>query len=110
MAAIEQLQEERIPFVTTARAAEYAVLQSKCLIALIVTVVDGICWCVCVCVEQRSREVVVYLRVKLEPEGWYWYAKWVPAAKTWLDREWVPAMCNAIRMKRSTTKTSEGYT
>ncbi|KAF8457889.1 hypothetical protein BDZ91DRAFT_852240 [Kalaharituber pfeilii] len=82
-------------------------LRAKCLVVLIVHIVRGI-WDWGVAYMDANSKVVVIMRAgqkryigdMCKPAGICNIAAWVATAKEWLETEWIPAMTEAIELRR----------
>ncbi|KAF8458772.1 hypothetical protein BDZ91DRAFT_766918 [Kalaharituber pfeilii] len=83
-------------------------LRAKCLVVLVVNIVRGV-WNWGVAYMDANSKVVVIMRAgqhmyigdMSKPAGICNIAAWVATAKEWLETQWIPAMTEAIELRKS---------
>ena len=81
-------------------------IRSKCLIILTVTIVDSQGRWGVIFVDEDER-VVMHNAIQDEDHwdlgteiGLFNFFLWLGLVRVWLDREWIPAICTALRSRR----------
>ncbi|KAF8459628.1 hypothetical protein BDZ91DRAFT_799807 [Kalaharituber pfeilii] len=82
-------------------------LRAKCLVVLVVHIVRGVWnWGVAY-IDANSKVVVImragqdmYIGDMSKPAGICTIAAWVATAKEWLETQWIPAMTEAIELRK----------